>query len=157
MWSDLKVYSPKLKLVQHPKIPYVYHYGKNIVCIYHLKENPMNKGSMRQHLSGKAHRVDFDTGEPINISGIPKEILAQLELQKQESKVEAKPDNFDELKRKLEFLLDDPEDVKDILGQYGFEGMIKYNVQSKLKVQKEIQFLDKYLKLSNAIKNQRNN
>jgi len=53
--------------------------------------------------------------------------------------------------------LDDPEDVKDILGQYGFEGMIKYNVQSKLKVQKEIQFLDKYLKLSNAIKNQRNN
>jgi len=93
----------------------------------------MNKGSMRQHVEGKAHKRNYDTGEPIVDSGFPKEILAQLELQKQKPKVESKQDNFDELKRKLEFMLpDNQEDIKEILAKYGFEGMIKYDIQSKL-------------------------
>jgi len=133
MLTEFYTRSGKTNLVQHPKLSFVYSYGNKQICIEHLNPPGMNKGSMRQHVEGKAHKRNYDTGEPIMEQGIPKEILAQLKLQKQESKVESKQDNFDELKRKLEFMFpDNPEDVKDLLSRYGFEGTIKYDIQSKI-------------------------
>jgi len=131
MLTEFYTRSGKTKLVQHPKLPFVYSYANKQICIEHLKGPGMNKGSMRQHVEGKAHKRNYDTGEPIVYSGIPKEIIAQLELQK--PKAESKSDNFDELKRKLEFMLpDNPEDVKELLAKHGFDGWIKYDIQSKL-------------------------
>ena len=131
MLTEFYTRSGKTKLVQHPKHPFVYSYAKKQICIDHLKPPGMNKGSMRQHVEGKAHKRNYDTGEPIVDSGFPKEILAQLELQK--PKVELKQDSFDELKRKLEYMFpNNPEDVKDLLSRYGFEGTIKYDIQSKI-------------------------
>ena len=132
MLSGWKTPSGKTKLVQHPKLPFVYSYGKKQIGIEHLKSTRMNKGAMRQHVEGKLHKRNYDTGEPIMEQEIPKEILAQLELQKKESKAKSKPDSFDDLKRKLEFVLDDPEDVKDLLVRYGFDEMIKHDIQRKI-------------------------
>ena len=75
---------------------------------------------------------------------IPKEILAQIKLQKQEPKAKSKPDSFDELKRKLEFVLDDPEDVKDLLVRYGFDEMIKHDIQRKITEQETEKTAEKY-------------
>jgi hypothetical protein len=148
MLTEFKSNLLKSKLKQHSKIPFVYYCDAGLLCIHHLNETFMNKGCMKQHLRGKAHRVDIDTGEPINVSGIPKEILAELKLQKQESKVESKQDNFDELKRKLEFMFpNNPEDIKDLLARYGFEGMIKYDIQSKINSHKKNKSAESYVKI----------
>jgi len=155
MLTEFYTRSGKTKLVQHPKLPFVYSYANKQICIDHLKPPGMNKGSMRQHVEGKAHKRNYDTGEPIVHSGIPKEILAELELQKQESKAESKQDNFDELKRKLEFMLpDNPEDVKDLLARYGFDGWIKYDIQSKINGHKNDKFVESYAKLMVALMKQ---
>ncbi len=156
MLAEFKTRSGKTKLVQHSKHPFVYRYGNKEICIEHLNPPGMNKGSMRQHVEGKAHKRDYDTGEPIVHSGFPKEILAQLELQKQEPKVKSKPDSFDELKEKLEYILDDPKAIKELLAKYGFDDRIKYDVQNKLEIQKKLQLLDKYKRFSDAINAQRN-
>ena len=103
----------------------------------------MNKGSLKQHLRGKAHRVDFDTGKPINVTGIPKEILAELKLQKQESKPEPKQDNFDELKKKFELIFpNNPEHVRELLVKHGFEWMIKYDIQNIIERDKNNKLAD---------------
>jgi len=156
MLTEIKSNFLKSKLKQHSKIPFVYYCDAGLLCIHHLNESFMNKGSLKQHLRGKAHRVDIDTGKPINVTGIPKEILAELKLQKQEPKVESKSDSFDELKRKLEYVLDDPKAIKDLLAKYGFEGMIQFAVQNKLEIQKKLQLLDKFKRLSDAVNAQRN-
>ena len=80
MLTEFYTRSGKTKLVQHPKHPFVYSYAKKQICIDHLKPPGMNKGSMRQHVEGKAHKRNYDTGEPIVHSGFPKEILTLLEM-----------------------------------------------------------------------------
>ena len=132
MLSGWKTPSGKTKPVQHSKLPFVYSYGRKQICIEHLKGTGMNKGAMRQHVEGKLHKRNYDTGEPIMEQEIPKEILAQIKLQKKEPKAKSKSDSFDELKRNLECVLDDPEDVKDLLVRYGFEEMIKHDIQRKI-------------------------
>jgi len=144
MLSGWKTPSGKTKLVQHPKLPFVYSYGKKQICIEHLKGTGMNKGAMIQHVEGKLHKRNYETGEPIMEQEIPKEILAQIKLQKQEPKAKSKPDSFDELKRKLECVLDDPEDVKDLLVRYGFDGMIKHDIQSKIDGHQRDKVADSY-------------
>ena len=144
MLSGRKTPSGKTKLVQHPKLRFVYSYGKKLFCIEHLKSTGMNKGAMRQHVEGKLHKKNYDTGEPIMEQEIPKEILAQIKLQKQEPKAKSKSDSFDELKRNLECVLDDPKDVKDLLVRYGFEGMIKNDIQRKINVHETEKTAEKY-------------
>ncbi len=148
MLTEFYTRSGKTKLVQHPKHPFVYRYGNKEICIEHLNPPGMNKGSMRQHVEGKAHKRNYDTGELIMEQEIPKEILAELKLQKQESKVESKQDNFDELKRKLEFMFpNNPEDVKDLLAIYGFEGMIQFDIQNKINGYKRDKSTESYVKI----------
>jgi len=148
MLTEFYTRSGKTKLVQHPKHPFVYRYGNKEICIEHLNPPGMNKGSMRQHVEGKAHKRNYDTGELIMEQEIPKEILAELKLQKQESKVESKQDNFDELKRKLEFMFpNNPEDVKDLLAIYGFEGIIQFDIQNKINGYKRDKSTESYVKI----------
>lgn len=148
MLTEFYTRSGKTKLVQHPKHPFVYRYGNKEICIEHLNPPGMNKGSMRQHVEGKAHKRNYDTGELIMEQEIPKEILAESKLQKQESKVESKQDNFDELKRKLEFMFpNNPEDVKDLLAIYGFEGMIQFDIQNKINGYKRDKSTESYVKI----------
>jgi len=148
MLTEFYTRSGKTKLVQHPKHPFVYRYGNKEICIEHLNPPGMNKGSMRQHVEGKAHKRNYDTGESIMEQEIPKEILAQLKLQKLKPKVESKQDNFDELKRKLEFMFpNNPEDVKYLLARYGFEGMIQFDIQSKINSHKKDKSNESYVKI----------
>ena len=149
MLTEFYTRSGKTKLVQHPKLPFVYSYAKKQICIDHLNSPGMNKGSMRQHVEGKLHKRNYDTGEPLMEQEIPKEILAQLKLQKQESKPEPKQDNFDELKKKFELIFpNNPEHVRELLVEHGFEWMIKYNIQNIIRRDKNEKFADsgaKYL------------
>ena len=143
MLTEFYTRSGKTKLVQHPKHPFVYSYAKKQICIDHLNPPGMNKGSMRQHVEGKAHKRNYDTGESIMEQEIPKEILAELKLQKQESKPEPKQDNFDKLKKKFESIFpNNPEHVRELLVKHGFEWMIKYDIQNIIERDKNDKLAD---------------
>jgi len=52
------------KAIQHPTISFVYIFGKQ----YHCQEHPnlrMNSGTIKQHIRGPDHRLNFDTGESL--------------------------------------------------------------------------------------------
>lgn len=67
MLEELKLQSlQKNGPVIHPNIPFVVFDKGDGYCIEHYKKIPMNVGSMRGHLRGKAHRIDPETGNPIN-------------------------------------------------------------------------------------------
>ena len=67
MLEELKLQSlQKNGPVIHPNISGII-FDKGVgYCIKHYKKNGMNVGSMRGHLRGKAHRIDPETGNPIN-------------------------------------------------------------------------------------------
>ncbi len=142
------------KAVQHPIFPFVYSYRGKLFCIHHFKKDPMNKGAMRQHIQGKLHRLNFDTGEPIIKPGIPQDVLAQIKMQKQEPEIKPTPVNFDQLKSQLEIVLDDPQDVKDILAKHAFDEKIKNDIEKKLDVKNKIQILGNYLNMLNVLNSQ---
>ena len=72
MLAEFTTRSGKTKLVQDPKLPFVYRYANKEICMEHPKAPGMNKGAMRQHVEGKAHRRNYDTGESITNSDFPK-------------------------------------------------------------------------------------
>ena len=65
MYEKLERLSIKKKdWVTHPKISSVKIYGKTYACPEHEIKNA-NRGSMKQHIEGGAHRIDFITGQPL--------------------------------------------------------------------------------------------
>jgi len=66
--------------VMHPYISFVFFRKGDGFCLKHVKQNGMNVGAMKQHLRGKAHSVDPETGNPLNktnFSQISKEVKNQ--------------------------------------------------------------------------------
>lgn len=108
----------------------------------------MNNGSLRQHIEGKAHKLNFDTGERIIEPGIPNDILALIKLQDQEQKAKPTTIDFDKLKSQLEFILgDDTEAVKDLLASHAFDDKIKYDLQNRLEINKKMKHMKNKFKL----------
>ncbi len=67
------------KLIQHPKISFVYYHGKEYSCLQHPELARMNRGAIRQHIQGKKHRLNFDTGEPLRATeNIPANLDAHV-------------------------------------------------------------------------------
>jgi len=67
MLEELKLQSlQKNGPVIHPNIPIVIFDKGGGYCIEHYKKIPMNVGSMRGHLRGKAHKIDPETGIPLD-------------------------------------------------------------------------------------------
>ena len=123
---------PNLK--PHPKIPFVYYNKDKLICVKHLKGNGMNKGAMRQHVEGKQHKINFDTGEPIPDSDFPKEIFSKI---KPEEKIQDKQSNsmeFWELNNQLKIMFPDSPDIRRvILAQHAYEGDIGENIKFWMK------------------------
>ena len=98
---------------------------------------------MRQHIEGKIHLLNFDTGEPIIQANFPKEILSQLEQKEKSILNQTKKDNFWELKEKLDYMfLDDEKAKRDILARYGFDGLIKYTIEDRLDIKNKFHTLE---------------
>ena len=53
----------------HPKIKFVFIHGTKYMCSLHDIDD-LNKGSMRQHVEGKKHGVNFYTGKHLRRSNI---------------------------------------------------------------------------------------
>lgn len=81
------------KVFIHPRISFVLIHDGKYYCAKHPKPNGMNAGSMRQHLRGDAHKIDFETGNPIKKIKNFSEIIK--ELQNQES-IKSKRELFDD-------------------------------------------------------------
>ena len=51
--------------VQHPKFPFVYFSGKKYFCQEHPNLR-MNGGTIKQHIRGPQHRLNYETAEPLS-------------------------------------------------------------------------------------------
>jgi len=51
--------------ISHPLLGEVKIYGKDYKCTKHSKIGPLHRGTMRQHIEGKEHKLDFFTGKPL--------------------------------------------------------------------------------------------
>jgi len=121
------------KAVQHPYISFVYNKNKEYFCLKHPELVNLNRGSMRQHIQGKQHGLEFDTGKPlaktkkmpIDVEERAKE-LANQELSKKDA---AKSDPFMQLVTKLRliFLQQNPA-VAFLLAKHGLEGELRDDV-----------------------------
>ena len=114
------------KLIQHPKISFVYYYGKEYSCLQHPELARMNRGAIRQHIEGKKHRLNFDTGEPLRATeNIPANLYEHVKKWPIQETTKTGPDNvsFWEFKEKLDaiFQTKDPE-IAVLLIENCFEG-----------------------------------
>lgn len=124
------------KLVQHPKISFVYHCGKEYSCLQHPELARMNRGAIRQHIQGKKHRLNFDTGEPLRATeNIPANLNEHVKKWPIQETTKTGPDNvsFWEFKDQVEavFQIKDPE-IAFLLIEYCFKGELRTRIYRQL-------------------------
>ena len=125
------------KSIQHPYIPCVYIHDKDYFCLEHLELKPLNRGSMRQHIQGKKHRLNFDTGEPlVKTKNQPidvEEHAKEWVNQKSSKKEVTESDLLIQLAIKLGviYLQQDPV-IARLLAKHGLEGELRDDVMQTL-------------------------
>ena len=133
----------------HSKIPFVYNIGTKFHCELHPYMK-LNNGTVKQHIRGPKHGLNYETGKSIVDSDNLNEILnKKIEWFNQNVKFEDESDIFWQLKRKFEFIFpNNPEHVRELLVKHGFEWMINYDIQNIIQRDKREKFADsgaKYL------------
>ena len=120
--------------IPHPKIPFVYQIKNKYFCETHFNPRGMNKGAMRQHIQGKLHRKDFDTGKDLVETAPPFESLPQeMYWPDKEQTLKFNPKIFWQLKPILEsFMQNDPRTVNEILLDHAFDFSLKWDIIPKL-------------------------
>ena len=135
------------KSIQHLYIPCVYIHDKDYFCLEHLELKPLNRGSMRQHIQGKKHRLDFDTGkptirtknQPIDVEKHAKEWINQ----KSSKKEVTESDLLIQLAIKLGiiFLQQNPV-IAFLLAKHGLEGELRDDVMKTLLIREQWRVLE---------------
>lgn len=135
------------KTVQHPYIPFVYIHDKEYFCLEHLELERLNRGSMRQHIQGKKHRLNFDTGEslvktknlPIDVEEHAKEWVNQ----KSSKKEVTESDLLIQLTIKLGiiFLQQNPV-IAFLLAKHGLKGELRDDVMKTLLIREQWRVLE---------------
>ena len=138
-----------IKREYHSKIPFVFNIGTKFRCELHPKMK-LNNGTIKQHIRGPKHKLNYETGKPIVDSDNLNEILnKKIECFNQNVKFEDESDIFWQLKRKFEFIFpNNPEHVKELLVKHGFDSRINYDIQNIIQRDKREKFADsgaKYL------------
>jgi len=135
------------KAVQYPYIPCVYIHDKKYFCLEHLKLEPLNRGSMRQHIQGKKHRLNFDTGEslvrtknlPIDVEEHAKEWVNQ----KSSKKEVTESDLLIQLAIKLGIIfLQQNSVIARLLAKHGLEGELRDDVMQELLIRDQWRVLE---------------
>jgi hypothetical protein len=137
MFQEMQPHDVKVKkLIQHPKISFVYYYGKEYSCLQHPELARMNRGAIRQHIQGKKHRLNFDTGEPLrateNISANLDEHVKKWPNQ-ETTKTGLDNVSFWDFKEKLEAIFQTKDrEVAFLLINYCFEGKLSVRIHASL-------------------------
>jgi len=138
MFQEMQPHDVKVKkLAQHPKISFVYYYGKEYSCLQHPELARMNRGAIRQHIEGKKHRLNFDTGEPLrateNFSANLYEHVKKWPI-REPTKTGTDNVSFWEFKDQVEavFQIKDPE-VAFLLINYCFEEKLGVRIHASLR------------------------
>ena len=94
MFDELRQQSlQEKKYVVHPYISFVFVYNTKYFCADHPSHDGMNRGAMKQHLRGKAHRIDFDTGRSIRNTVNVEEMIKESQHQEQ---IKSRRESFDD-------------------------------------------------------------
>lgn len=129
MFEELRQQSlQERKYVRHPYISFVLIHNGKYFCIKHPKTNGMNAGSMRGHLRGKAHHIDFETGNSINKIDFT-EINKIIKESPNQQSIKSKRELFDD----YYYMIPKLYALKDIeaaitIARHVFEGEIKKEV-----------------------------
>jgi len=134
------------KLIQHPKISFVYYYGKEYSCLQHPELARMNRGAIKQHIQGKKHRLNFDTGEPHRATeNIPANLDEHVKKWPNQETTKTGLDNvsFWEFKEKLDaiFQTKDPE-IAVLLIESCFEGELGTRIYRLLTVRNNRRYIE---------------
>ncbi len=84
--------------IRHPYIPFVLFHGKKCYCEKHPEKTTRNSGSFKQHIEGKDHYLNFETGEPLHTSNFENNSKA-LDEESSQSENLTKLSCEDELKK----------------------------------------------------------
>jgi len=137
MFQEMQPHDVKVKkLIQHPKISFVYHCGKEYFCLQHPELARMNRGAIKQHIQGKKHRLNFDTGEPLrateNISANLDERVKKWPIQ-ETTKTGLDNVSFWEFKEKLDAIFQTKDnEVATLLINLCFEGELSVKIHASL-------------------------
>ena len=113
--------------IQHPTIPFVYNCGKQYFCQEHPNLR-MNFGTIKQHIRGPQHRLNFDTGESLPKQDDPFVKLAY-------KKVDFDIESFLNRKKILEALIPGYDNwIRYLLAKYELRGEFQTDVMTKLKI-----------------------
>ena len=134
------------KLIQHPKISFVYYYGKEYSCLQHPELARMNRGAIRQHIQGKKHRLNFDTGEPLRATeNISANLYEHVKKWPNQETIKIGSDNvsFWEFKDILEaiFQIKDPE-IAFLLLKYCFKGELSNWIYRQLIIRNSRRYIE---------------
>lgn len=143
--------------IPHPKIPFVYIHNNKLFCIHHLAHNGMNQGSMRQHIEGKNHQLNFDTGEKLEKTDVSFEkLIHKANWPNQKLTVDSGQDKFWELKAKLDVLFPDhPETIRTLLAKHAVDGQIKWDIIENLRYNKEADLVLLAVEMQKIIQSQK--
>ena len=136
------------KAVQHPYIPFVYIKGKEYFCLKHPELVHLYRGQMVQHIRGKKHGLDFDTGKPtVRTKNLPRDVeeYAKEWANQQSSKKDAtKSDPFVSLSNKLNIIfLQRDSLVAFLLAKHGLDGELSNDVMMTLLIREQLRVLEK--------------
>ena len=113
--------------IQHPTISFVYIFGKQYFCQEHPNLR-MNYGTIKQHIRGSQHRLNFETGESLPKPDDPFVKLAY-------KKVDYDIDSFMNRKKILESLIPGYDNwIRYFLAKYELKGEFQTEIMTKLKI-----------------------
>jgi len=96
----------------------------------------MNRGAIKQHIQGKKHRLNFDTGEPLRATeNISANLDEHVKKWRNQETTKTGPDNvsFWDFKEKLEAIFQTKDrEVAFLLINYCFEGKLSVRIHASL-------------------------
>ena len=140
--------------VQHPLFDFVYIQNKKLYCKKHFRPNGMNIGSMRQHIQGKLHGLDYDTGEKLTEPDLPFEKPTQKTNGPNQKPIDKLHEGyFWELYAQLvKIFPNHPRTVILVLARNAFEGELRRDILKNLEFNNSVDLLKIKQNIKNTLK-----
>jgi len=110
----------------------VYNDDDESFCLTHPNKGPFNEGSLRQHVRGKDHRIDYDTGGPLKTKN-NSELSNDLAEQKNQYEKHIQKEDVEILIMQLNYLFPEKEVFRKAIAlEHWFKGERFNRVQAFL-------------------------
>jgi|APSaa5957512493_1039668.scaffolds.fasta_scaffold26070_2 hypothetical protein len=120
--------------IQHVNIPFVFHDNNNYFCTEHPEKQNMNLGAIKQHIRGKDHKLDWDTGMPLKPNQFSS--IQEKQIFYQKLKMDEKTQKFLQTSFKLDVIFSSDNLIKSfILADHTLDEPLKTDVKNFIMTQ----------------------